>query len=169
MRRALVVLALLLGALPALALAAPERKKPKELAAVRQATKQYRDVNAAIAAGYMPAPVCDALPGEGAMGFHYANPALIADPALDPLRPEILLYERRRNGKLRLVGVEYFKVDADQNLATATDKPSLFGQAFDGPMLGHVPGMPIHYDLHAWIWKRNPSGVFAMWNPRVRC
>ena len=36
---------------------------------------------------------------------------------------------------------------------------------FDGPMLGHEPGMPIHYDLHAWLWKQNPSGMFARWNP----
>jgi hypothetical protein len=33
----------------------------------------------------------------------------------------------------------------------------------------HEPGMPVHYDLHAWIWKRNPAGTFAMWNPRVEC
>lgn len=24
-------------------------------------------------------------------------------------------------------------------------------------------------DLHAWIWKHNPSGTFAEWNPNVRC
>jgi hypothetical protein len=29
--------------------------------------------------------------------------------------------------------------------------------------------MPVHYDLHAWVWKRNPAGTFAMWNPRVEC
>ena len=45
----------------------------------------------------------------------------------------------------------------------------LFGRGFDGPMLGHGPGMPIHYDLHAWIAEANPSGVFAQWNPAIRC
>ena len=34
-------------------------------------------------------------------------------------------------------------------------------------MLGHAPGMPIHYDLHVWLQKRNPSGMFAQWNPEV--
>ena len=58
-------------------------------------------------------------------------------------------------------------VDKDQNLATDDDRPSLFGVPFDGPMLGHEPGMPIHYDLHAWLWKKNPKGKFARWNPTV--
>jgi hypothetical protein len=51
----------------------------------------------------------------------------------------------------------------------AKDRPSLFGVKFDGPMLGHEAGMPIHHDLHLWLWKHNPSGLFAMWNPRVHC
>jgi hypothetical protein len=29
--------------------------------------------------------------------------------------------------------------------------------------------MPIHYDLHVWLYKHNPAGTFAMWNPRVHC
>jgi hypothetical protein len=40
---------------------------------------------------------------------------------------------------------------------------------FDGPMLGHNPKMPIHYDLHVWVYRDNPAGMFAMWNPLVRC
>jgi hypothetical protein len=36
-------------------------------------------------------------------------------------------------------------------------------------MLGHGPGMPIHYDLHLWIWAPNPRGMFAQYNPAVRC
>ncbi|MEH0423926.1 hypothetical protein [Streptomyces sp. B21-083] len=69
----------------------------------------------------------------------------------------------------RLVGAEWIVVDKDQNLATDDDRPSLFGVPFDGPMLGHEPGMPIHYDLHVWLWKKNPSGMFARWNPTVTC
>ncbi len=30
-------------------------------------------------------------------------------------------------------------------------------------------GLPPFYELHAWIWKRNPSGTFSDWNPRVSC
>jgi len=25
------------------------------------------------------------------------------------------------------------------------------------------------WGLHAWVWKDNPSGMFANWNPRVTC
>jgi hypothetical protein len=29
--------------------------------------------------------------------------------------------------------------------------------------------MPIHYDLHVWLWKHNPSGLFAPFNPEASC
>jgi hypothetical protein len=103
------------------------------------------------------------------MGIHYVNGPLIGDGVLDPQRPEILLYAPGEDGKLTLIGAEYFKVDADQNLATDGDRPTLFGQPFDGPMPGHNPTMPIHYDLHVWLWKDNPSGMFAPFNPAVAC
>jgi hypothetical protein len=137
-----------------------------QLAEVRAATAKYHDVDAAIADGYFQGSPCEASPA-GGMGYHYIKPQLFG-PGLDPLSPEILLYAPSGNG-LRLVGVEYFSVDADQNLATDGDRPSLFGQPFDGPMLGHNPQMPIHYDLHVWLWQANPAGVFEMWNPKVDC
>ena len=59
--------------------------------------------------------------------------------------------------------------DADQDLDTNDDQPSLFEMPFDGPMLGHEPGMPKHYDLHVWLYKHNPAGIFAAYNPRVEC
>jgi hypothetical protein len=36
-------------------------------------------------------------------------------------------------------------------------------------MDGHGPGMPVHYDLHVWLFKKNPRGMFAEFNPRVAC
>jgi hypothetical protein len=27
----------------------------------------------------------------------------------------------------------------------------------------------VHYDLHAWLFKENPLGVFAPTNPNVSC
>jgi hypothetical protein len=103
------------------------------------------------------------------MGFHYGNPELIADGKLDATRPEILVYQPTPSGKLRLGAVEYFQADGDQDLATDPDRPSMFGMPFDGPMLGHNPKMPIHYDLHVWLYRHNPAGMFAMWNPTVGC
>ena len=134
---------------------------------MRKATKRFRDVRVALAAGYQPAKDCVAGP-DGGMGIHYANAKLIRDPRIDKRRPEILVYEPRGNRR-RLVAVEWFRADGDGRLDTDGDRPYLFGRGFDGPMEGHEPGMPVHYDLHAWIFKYNPAGVFAQYNPRVSC
>jgi len=51
-------------------------------------------------------------------------------------------------------------------------KPTLFGQQFMGPMEGHEPSIQqqfVNYDLHAWIFKPNPIGMFAATNPEVKC
>jgi hypothetical protein len=70
---------------------------------------------------------------------------------------------------MRLVGVEWFVAEGDQDLSTDDDRPSLFGHAFDGTMPGHEPGMPVHYDLHAYLWRHNPAGTFAAWNLNLHC
>jgi hypothetical protein len=141
----------------------------EQLREVRRATLAFRDVEAARAAGYEKVSECEDDPKYGAMGIHYAHPGLIADGKLDVTRPEILVYQPKKGGKLRLGAVEYFQADADQDLATDDDRPTLFGMPFDGPMLGHNPQMPIHYDLHVWLYRHNPAGLFAMWNPSVDC
>jgi hypothetical protein len=137
--------------------------------AVKAATARYNSFEQAAKDGYSVAgEPCVASPF-GTMGFHAVNPALMADSMIDPLRPEILLYVPNKNGKLKLVGVEYWKADADGNLATDDDRPSIFGQPFDGPMPGHTLTMPVHYDLHVWLFEANPSGMFAPFNPAVSC
>jgi hypothetical protein len=138
-----------------------------ELQSVRAALAHYNSVQHAERDGYVPTSPCESSPA-GTMGIHYLNPALLG-PGIDPLRPEVLLYLPDRNGNLKLVGVEYFAVDADQDLSTDGDRPSVFGRPFDGPMLGHAPGMPIHYDLHVWLFEANPAGPFEMWNPAISC
>lgn len=97
------------------------------------------------------------------------NPALAGDPKIDPTLPEILVYQRNARGKLRLGAVEYLAADADQDLQTDGDRPTLIGHSFDGPMPGHEPGMPVHYDLHAWVYTHNPAGELTPWNPNVTC
>lgn len=136
---------------------------------IREATKQFKDADAAIAAGYVATEACAALPGVGGMGYHYVHPALISDSRVDPTLPEILVYYRDAKGRLRLGAVEYFVADADQDLTTDSDRPTLMGHAFEGPMPGHEPGMPVHYDLHAWVYLHNPLGDLAAWNPAVTC
>ncbi len=151
------------------AAAAAIASPPDELQAARAATARYHSFEQAQKSGYSVAgEPCVASP-LGTMGFHAINAALMADPAIDPLRPEILLYVPKPNGKLKLVGLEYWKADADQSLLTATDRPSLFGVPFNGPMPGHNPTMPVHYDLHVWLFADNPRGIFAPFNPAVSC
>jgi len=141
-----------------------------QLRQVRRATRAFRDVEKARAAGYAPTTgACADDPKYGAMGIHYTNKALVADGKLDITRPEVLVYQPTADGGLRLGALEYFQVDGDQDLATAGDRPTLFGVPFDGPMLGHEPGMPIHDDLHVWLYKDNPAGIFAAFNPKVVC
>ena len=139
-----------------------------ELARARQATHQYHDSAVAEADGFHATDECVELPdGSGGMGFHYVNYARI-DRNLVIEKPEAVLYEPTGNGR-KLVAIEYVVPDRNQNLSTDDDRPSLFGDAFDGPMPGHTPGMPIHYDQHVWAWEANPNGTFAQWNPNVHC
>lgn len=133
------------------------------------ATHKFRDVKRAIRAGYLPTRDC--VPR---MGYHYVKPALAGDTNIDPSLPDILVYIPAGRGSVRLAALEYFRADADQKIATAGDRPTLFGHRFDGPMAGHPvpagqPAMPIHYDLHVWLYKRNPAGELAAENPRVHC
>ncbi|MDY7229195.1 hypothetical protein [Hyalangium rubrum] len=130
---------------------------------VRNALKKYRDVNVATADGYIPVSPCESLAGDGGMGIHYLHPGLAGDLTTDPYKPEILLYLPDGKGGLEFLGPEYFQADAGQA------RPSTIGKGFDGPMPGHSPDMPVHYDLHVWLFKYNPKGLFAIWNPRVVC
>jgi hypothetical protein len=152
---------------------------------VRQATAGYHDVDKAIAAGYAgpEAAACVELPGLGAMGVHALNLGLASDLSIDPLRPEVLLYLPKRGGGFRLIGVEYVVVALVQTptgpapwfpqaappYPIVNPAPEVFGQTFDGPMAGHEPGQPWHYDLHAWAWAPNPAGAFASFNPSLNC
>jgi hypothetical protein len=134
---------------------------------VRHTTQRFQDVNAATAAGYVSTENCASGQSEGAMGVHYVNDAYVSDGVLDVQRPEVLVYEPV-NGQLRLVAVEYF-VDAQQWDAANDAPPVLGGQLFNYVGAPNRLRLPAHYELHVWAWKRNSSGTFADWNPRVSC
>ncbi|MBB6122098.1 hypothetical protein [Nocardiopsis algeriensis] len=139
----------------------------RQLAAAKEAGEKYRDVSRAIADGYVPDDECVQSP-EGAMGFHYANRDLI-DRELDVREPEVLVYQPDGYGGHKLVALEYYFVDEDQDPSTDGDRPSLFGQPFDGPDEAQGPGLPVNYTLHVWLWQHNPSGMFAPFNPAGSC
>lgn len=136
---------------------------------VRLATEDFRDVNAAIAAGYASTGSCVTGPEKGAMGIHFANSELIGDGLLDPSKPELLIYEQR-NGKLRLVGVEFLVLADPWNTAHPDNAPPvLMGQHFHFVGTPNRYRLPAFYELHVWAWRDNPSGVFVDWNPEVSC
>jgi hypothetical protein len=145
---------------------APEPALPPQLQEIREALRKYQDPVVAIRDGYLSTLGCVAY-AEAGMGVHFLNVAHIG-PMPDPFRPPLLVYEPQQDGGLRLVAAEWFVP-----LATGiTERPTLFGQPFNGPMAGHEPLMPAalhHYDLHAWLFKENPAGLFAAVNPNVGC
>ena len=162
--------AVLLAGLPGAATAdTPDRAPTESIAAVRRAPAEYHDPAVAVADGFVPTDECSAHPELGGMGLHYVHPARLGDPAIVATEPEVLPYEPQSDGTVRLVGVEWFSVDPDQDLSTDAGRPSVLGVPFDGPMPGHDEHMPVHFDLHAWIWAHNPAGQFAPWNPAVSC
>jgi hypothetical protein len=132
---------------------------------VRRATARYHNIDAALADGYVlnPAEPCVSSPA-GVMGIHVINPSLTNDGVVNAETPEALLYLPMENGKYRLIGVEYLLW-----FTPTTPTPALFGEVFQGPMPGHSPTMPTHWDLHVWLWANNPSGMFAQFNPSLSC
>lgn len=132
----------------------------REVARVRAATLAFKSLDEAVAAGY-PRRVSHCLdnPPRGAMGFHHQNSALL-DDTIEVERPEILVYERTRSGEHKLNGVEYI---VPFSAWTRDEPPTVMGQK-----LKRAPALGIWY-LHVWIWERNPSGLFADWNPKVKC
>ena len=137
------------------------------LAAIRGATARYQNVDAARADGYVDDGFgCIADPALGGMGWHLINDALHADPETDPLRPDLLVYEPQKNGKLKLVALEYEVYQADWYRAGHTSPPTLLGHEFEAI---DFPPLPLIFGLHVWAWRDNPSGMFADFNPKVEC
>jgi hypothetical protein len=103
---------------------------------------------------------CVAHREHGAMGYHHSNPKLM-DGRLQVTRPEILVYGREPDGAYRLNGVEY--VVPYSSHAREKEPPTIMGQK-----LLRADGLGIWY-LHVWVWRENPSGMFASWNPTIEC
>ena len=130
--------------------------------AAMRATAGFQDVAVAEGAGYvssMNTLGCFQNPGTGGMGLHYINDGLM-DGIVDITEPEALVYELDASGQIAgLVGHEYIvPIDA----WTSNRPPRLFGMDFH-----RHPTLPL-WVLHTYLWKANPAGVFADWNPAVR-
>lgn len=150
--------------------------QPTVAGEAHRASARYHRVSVAENDGYgrppegVPLHECiTALSGHGAMGNHWINGDLVSDAVLDAGSPEVLVYEPTRNGRLRLVALEYV-VFAD---VWDTAHPGVWPELFGRPLtLVEAPNryeLPAFYEIHAWIWKDNPHGRFADHNPRVSC
>jgi hypothetical protein len=136
--------------------------------AVRRATAAFRDLDAALAAGYAQAGGCVSGPDEGAMGVHFSKQSLF-DGVVRVEEPEVLVYEPR-HGRLQLVAAEYvIPADAWDPSHDPFDKPHVMGHLFHFLAGPNRYGPNAIYELHVWAWKNNPRGAFADWNPNVSC
>ena len=135
---------------------------------VRDATRQFLDVNAATAQGYGPFLGCVSGPDHGAMGIHYVKPELVGDGEIEASTPEALIYEPSGD-RLRLVGVEYI-VDAATWLANHDKTPPVLqGQVFQFVNYPNRYNLAAFFELHVWAWRENPQGPFVDWNNHVSC
>jgi hypothetical protein len=162
---------------------------------VRKLTERFQDVRVALAEGYIrdPFDLCDTadMMGKpaslGAMGIHYFRADLLGiteppSPRVDGngthtdfRKPSILIYEPQADGRLELVAVENLVfADAWQALGNG-ERPTFHGVPYDS--MSDDPATPAdeahmfqpHFDRHVWIYRDNPNGLFAPFNPAVTC
>ncbi|WP_339913458.1 hypothetical protein [uncultured Brevundimonas sp.] len=181
--------------LAALTVAGTALAEDPSLDAVRAATDRFRDVNVALAEGYIRDPMnsCETaammgLPAaDGAMGVHYFRPDLLGvtappNPRVDGNgthtdfnTPAVLIYEPQAGGAMELVAVENLVFIAAWEAAGHTAPPSFQGVPFD--RMADDPATPVdeahmfapHYDRHVWLYRANPNGMFSPFNPAVSC
>jgi hypothetical protein len=165
------------------------------LAEVHRQTTRFRDVNVALADGYIrdPFDVCETaeMMGRpaalGAMGIHFFRPDLLGitgppSPRIsgtgthtDFRKPSILIYEPKPDGSLELVAVENLVFADAWRAAGHTERPRFHGVPYDvmaddpNTTLDEAHMFEPHFDRHVWIYRKNPHGVFTPLNPAVTC
>jgi hypothetical protein len=162
---------------------------------VRAATERFRDVKVALAEGYVrdPMNICDTAdmmgkPAKlGAMGIHFFRPDLLGisappNPRVDGngthtdfSKPAILIYEPHADGSLELVAVENLVFQKSWHAAGNKKPPSFHGVEYDtmqddpATKIDEAHMFEPHYDRHVWLYRQNPNGMFAQFNPNVSC
>lgn len=189
---AFVFVLTLFGATPVIAQNAPGEPSLEEL---RSVTERFRDVDVALAEGYVrdPMDMCVTAelegmdPALGAMGVHYIRMDLLGvagppNPRVDGTgthtdfrEPAVLLYEPQADGSLELVAVENLVFIKAWEASGNSGPPTFHGVAWD--RMADDPATEVdeahmfepHYDRHVWIYRDNPNGVFTQFNPTVSC
>ena len=132
----------------------PTAEANAQLAAARAATARYQNIDNALADGFKDINVF--MPG---MGHHFLNEARLDDKFV-AAEPELLVYSLEKNGRYRLVAVEY-AVPIPMS-ATAPDGFTGDADRWDRNTTFNL------WTLHAWVWMDNTDGIFAPFNPRLR-
>lgn len=125
-----------------------------ELQQARAASSKYQHFENAIRDGYVDINVV-----QPEMGYHYLK-ADNLDLNFDYRKPEILVYNKEEDGRMRLVAVEYA---VPINLTPNTAPQGFTGSA---DVWNRHTGFGL-WLLHAWVWAYNPVGVFNPTNPLI--
>jgi len=137
---------------------------------VRAATARFKDINVAIAEGWVQGTPCVSGPDTGAMGVHFVMPSRIGSFVLQADQPQALIYEPLPGGAFRLVGVEFIVLESVwQGHSPGGGTPALEGDLMNYIGAPNRFGLPAFYELHVWAWENNPKGSFADWNTAVTC
>jgi hypothetical protein len=123
----------------------------------------------------------------GAMGVHYFRPDLLGissppSPRVDGVgthtdfrQPGILIYEPQQDGSLELVAVENLVFARSWRASGHSAPPTFHGVPYDtmiddpATATDEAHMFAPHFDRHVWIYRDNPNGVFAPFNPAVTC
>lgn len=140
--------------------ASKENETNKALATLRRVTARYHNLAVAVSDGFVLLHPCENRPDEGPVGIVYVHMGRLLDGVIDPELPDALIYEPARNGRPKLVGVEFA---IPYPLWTEEEPPTFLGATFQREDEFGV------FALHAWVWRENPNGMFGESNPRVSC
>ncbi|WP_343487559.1 hypothetical protein [Allomuricauda sp. d1] len=127
-----------------------------EVDQLKAATAKYANIDVAINEGFF-----DASGFVPNMGHHYLLPTRVDDTFVLE-EPEIILYAPDENGVMQFVAVEYVTPIAD------LDNPGTPPDGFTGDVdEWEINPNLSQWQLHVWIVKENPDGIFAPFNPTV--
>jgi len=185
---------LLLTVSPLAAQSSSRSSLPPELEELRRATERFRDVEVALEEGYVPDPSGMCMMAEmegwprqlGGMGVHYFRPDLLGITSEQPpvtgtgthtdfRTPGILVYMPDDDGELELVAIENLVFAEAWHAAGNEERPAFMDQQYyhlvENPETQALEahGFAPHYELHLWIHRENPAGVFAPFNPDLAC
>jgi hypothetical protein len=162
--------------------------------AVRIATERFRDVDVALAEGYVrdAADHCVTAAGEGlppqlgGMGIHFLRPDLLGLTATEPRvdgtgthtdfeTPAILLYEPQADGTLMLVGAENLVFKKAWDDAGNTEPPVFAGRTWDymeddpATDADEAHGFAPHYDQHVYFISDDAAAAVLPFHPAITC